>query len=91
MRNAIAPVVGASVYSNWLNHRQQYYMNRLAQDIDVVHIRQVDPNVVVSLKGRVAKQATLVAMKDVTGNTVILLSATAFLVFFLPYRKGETT
>lgn len=91
MRNAIAPVVGVSVYSNWLNHRQQYYMNRLAQDIDVVHVRQVNPNVVVSLKGRVAKQATLVAMKDVTGNTVILLSATAFLVLLLPYRKGETT
>lgn len=26
MRNAIAPVVGSSIYTNWLNHEQQYYI-----------------------------------------------------------------
>lgn len=34
MRNAIAPVVGSSLYTNWLNHRQQYYVTRLAQTVD---------------------------------------------------------
>lgn len=93
-RNAIAPVVGSSAYSNWLNQRQQYYASRLAQDVDAVHVGQAGksgPLAMVSLKGRVVKQATIVAMKDITGDTVLLLSATAFLVLLLPYRKGETT
>ena len=97
-RNAIAPVVGVSTYSNWLNHRQQYYISRLAQDVDAVHVGRAafsaTPSsqlATASLKGRVTKQATLVAMKNITGDTVILLSATAFLVLLLPYRKGETT
>ena len=97
-RNAIAPVVGVSTYSNWLNHRQLYYISRLAQDVDAVHVGRAafaaTPSsqlATASLKGRVAKQATLVAMKNITGDTVILLSATAFLVLLLPYRKGETT
>lgn len=36
MRNAIAPVAGASVYANILNERQQYHVTRLAQDVDAV-------------------------------------------------------
>ena len=79
MRNAIAPVVGTSVYSNWLNHRQQFYITRLAQDVDAVHF------------GSLVKQASLVAMRDITGDTVLLLSASAVFVLLLPYRKGETT
>lgn len=94
-RNAIAPVVGASVYSNWLNHQQQYYITRLAQDVDVVHVgaaaKSSSQLATASLKGRVVKQASIVAMKHITGDTVVLLSATAFLVLLLPYRKGETT
>lgn len=94
-RNAIAPVVGTSVYSNWLNHRQQYYITRLSQDVDAVHIGSAvqlsSPLVTVSLKGRVVKQTTIVAMKDITGDTVVLLSATAFLILLLPYRWGETS
>lgn len=35
MRNAIAPVVGSSIYSNWLNGKQQYYIARLAQNVDM--------------------------------------------------------
>lgn len=100
-RNAIAPVVGVSTYSNWLNHRQQYHIMRLSQEVDAVNVASLAPAAfaskqspqlaIASLKGRVTKQATLVAMRDITGDTVILLSATAFLVLLLPYRKGETT
>ena len=94
-RNAIAPVMGVSAYSNWLNQRQQYYISRLSQDVDAVRIgssvQASSPLAAASLKGRVTKQATIVAMKDITGDTVILLSATAFLVLLLPYRRGETT
>ena len=95
-RNAIAPVVGTSAYSNWLNHRQQYYITRLAQDVDAVRMGNAaklssSSLATASMKGRVAKQATIVAMKDITGDTVVLLSATALLVLLLPYRRGETT
>ena len=100
-RNAIAPVVGVSVYSNWLNHSQQYHIMRLSQEVDAVNVASLAPAAfaskqspqlaIASLKGRVTKQATFVAMRDITGDTVILLSATAILVLLLPYRKGETT
>lgn len=30
MRNSIAPVVGSSIYSNWLQQKQQYYISRLS-------------------------------------------------------------
>lgn len=90
MRNAIAPVVGTSIYSNALYHRQQYHVTRLSQDVDALSgdARHLPPAV---LKGKVMQQATLVAMKDISGTTVVGLAATAILVLFLPYRKHETT
>lgn len=46
---------------------------------------------VTAMKGKVSVQATLVAMKDITGLTIVsLLIATVF-VFILPYHKNETT
>ena len=33
MRNSIAPVIGASIYSNWLNDRQQYHISVLSEEI----------------------------------------------------------
>lgn len=111
MRNAIAPVAGASIYSSMLYHRQQYYIARLAQNVDSENLMaastftqtkhtaqasgksgiEADQLAATSIKARIAKQATLVAMKDITGNTVLLLTSAAILVLFLPYRKGETT
>lgn len=111
MRNAIAPVVGTSLYSNWLNQRQQYHITRLAQTIDrenplavsafMQARRQAQAGgkgtweseqlAVTSLKGRVTVQATIVAMKEITGQTVLMLLAVAGGVLLLPYHKGETT
>lgn len=111
MRNAIAPVIGASVYSNALNERQQYYVTRLSQDIDdvsptasAVHrgttqamraagrgSSEAESASLTSLKGKVTLQATIVAMKDITGNTVVLILLTACIVFILPYHRHETT
>lgn len=34
-RNAVAPVVGATIYGNWLNEQQQHYIVCLADDIDI--------------------------------------------------------
>lgn len=41
--------------------------------------------------GPVAKQATLVAMKDITGSTVCICAGGALLCMLLPYHRGERT
>lgn len=107
MRNSIAPVIGASIYSNALNQRQQYYITRLSQDIDATNNMAASAyaqNALIGkatgkgtfeaeqfsatvIKGRITKQAIIVAMKDITGTTVILILATTLLVFLLPYHK----
>ena len=111
MRNAIAPVIGSSIYSNWLNHRQQYYVTRLAQTVDNENTiaattfqqtkrmgqaggkgtTEAEQFAATSLKGRIAVQSAIVAMKDITGQTVLLLLGTAGMVLLLPYHKKETT
>lgn len=111
MRNSIAPVVGSSVYSNWLQEKQQYHISRLSQDLTpessaASSFYSANVNVArfsgkdnftsermatTVLKGRLAHQATIVAMKDITGSTVVLLLLTSAIVFVLPYHKNETT
>lgn len=111
MRNAISPVIGSSIYANWLNHRQQYYVTRLAQTVDsentlasTAFLRtkrigqaggkgptEAEQFAATSIKGRIAVQSTIVAMKDITGQTVLLLLGTAGMVLLLPYHKGEIT
>lgn len=111
MRNSIAPVIGASIYSNTLNERQQYHITRLSENIDPTSPLASETyarNILVgrstgkgsyeaqqfstlAMKGKVTVQATIVAMKEITGNTVIMILATAVIAFFLPYHREETT
>ena len=35
-------------------------------------------------------QAAIVAMKDITGQTILLIAGAVVLVLILPYHKGET-
>ncbi len=111
MRNAIAPVVGSSIYANWLNDRQQYHITRLAHDMESGNTAAVsaysasrmmaqaagkasleaEQMAATVLRGRVAVQAAIVAMKEITGQTVILLLVTSVVVWFLPYHREETT
>lgn len=44
-----------------------------------------------SMKGRITVQSTIVAMKEITGQTVLLLLGAAGIVLLLPYHKRETT
>lgn len=44
-----------------------------------------------SLKGRIVMQSTIVAMKDITGQTVLLLLGAVGMTLLLPYHKRETT
>lgn len=111
MRNAIAPVIGSSLYSNRLNQKQQYYVTRLSQTVDSTNplasaafmqtrcmglaggkgTMEAGQLAATSLKGRITVQATIVAMKDITGETIWLLFGTTIIVLLLPYHKGETT
>lgn len=111
MRNSIAPVIGASIYSNWLNERQQYHISVLSEGIIASNplIAQTHAkNMIIAkasgkgsfeseqfsslaIKGKVTIQATIVAMKEITGNTVIIILIASGITFILPYHKRETT
>lgn len=111
MRNSIAPVIGTSIYSNWLNERQQYHISVLSEEVtssQPLAAHTYAQNTIIAMasgkgtleseqfssmamKGNVTVQATIVAMKEITGNTVIMLLVAAALTFILPYHKEETT
>ena len=111
MRNGIAPVIGSSVYANWMNHRQQYQVTRLVQTVDSENVlaantfaqtkrmgqaggkgtTEAEQLAATSLKGRITIQSAIVAMKDISGQTVLLLLGAAVMVLLLPYHKAETT
>lgn len=111
MRNSIAPVIGTSIYSNWLNHRQQYHISVLSENITAsdplashAHAQNMaiakasgkssfesEQFSSVAIKGKVTIQATIVAMKEITGNTIILILIATALTLILPYHKKETT
>lgn len=86
VRNVVATAVGTSVYSNWMQERQQHYIVRLAQDV-----RMDDPRASFSLTAPVRLQATLVAMKDITGSTIWICTGSALLVLLIPYYTKERT
>lgn len=111
MRNSIAPVIGASIYSNWLNDRQQYHISVLSEEIVASNPSAAQTNAQnmtiakatgkgsfeserfssMVMKGKVTIQGTIVAMKEITGNTVILILIAAGITIILPYYKNETT
>lgn len=111
MRNSIAPVLGASIYSNRLNERQQYHISVLSQEVSATnppaartHSQYINAGKAsgkgsleseqfssAAMKGKVTVQATIVAMKEITGDTVILILIAAAITFVLPYYKNETT
>ena len=118
-RNALAPVAGMSVYTNWLQERQQHYVQRLVQNMDYENqqaatydygMRRMGqakggstleaqplgsaalPSKELSataLRGKITVQATLVAMRDITGATIWLLVGTIAFVLFFPYHRDE--
>lgn len=46
---------------------------------------------VTSIKGRIVVQSIILAMKNITEQTIILLLITVCITFLLPYKKKETT
>ena len=43
------------------------------------------------MKGKVTIQGTIVAMKEIIGNTIIVILIAIGIIFILPYYKNETT
>lgn len=88
MRNAVGPAVGACIYGNWMQNKQQEYITRLASDMDggqPLTARQPPA----MLYARVARQSALAAMKDISSSTVWLILGTTVVVLTLPCRKDE--
>ena len=108
-RNALAPVAGMSLYTNWLQERQQHYIHRLAQNVDyenqqaatydygmrrmgqakggsTLEAQQLSAT---AMRGKITVQATLVAMRDITGTTIWLLVGTIAFVLFFSYHRDE--
>ena len=108
-RNALAPVAGMSLYTNWLQERQQHYIHRLAQNVvyenqqaatydygmrrmgqakggSTLEAQQLSAT---AMRGKITVQATLVAMRDITGTTIWLLVGTIAFVLFFPYHRDE--
>ncbi|WP_277232594.1 hypothetical protein [Phocaeicola salanitronis] len=111
VRNVVAPAIGTSVYANWLQERQQYYITRFAQDVRLDNPQSSAPFVQAAylgqrqgkdsfeasrwastlIKGQVSLQATLVAMKDITGSTIWICMGSVLFVLCVPYYKQEKT
>lgn len=90
LRNAVGPVIGSCIYGNWMQHKQQYYLTRLVQNVDRQH-PAVGTQPTTALYARIVRQSAISAMKDISGTTVWLILGTTLVVLILPYHKGETS
>lgn len=108
-RNALAPIAGMALYTNSLQERQQYYIQRLAQNVDHENQQAATYNYglrrmgqarggssleaqqlsATAIRGKITVQATLVAMRDITGTTIWLLMGCIVFVLFFPYHRDE--
>lgn len=105
-RAVLGPVVGASAYSNAINHRTQYYVERFASESDVTsetsttlqrtHMglmmqgrsnNEATQIASMSAKGNIQVQATLVALKEISGWTIWLGMGCIFFVLLFPYKE----
>lgn len=104
-RSVIGPVAGTSLYSNVLNERQQYYISRLSQNVDMLNpeiaetftqtqigsmrqgksLEEAQIVATKSVEGRIQVQATLAALKEVSGWTIYGGIACIIIVLLIPY------
>lgn len=111
VRNVIAPAIGTSTYSNWLQERQQFHISEIAANLDVTNsvavntfgqtakmakyqgCDELEANklATATLSVKAYKQATIVAMKDITATTIWLCIGCTFICLILPYHRNERT
>ena len=109
VRMFLGPCIGMALYTNVLQHRQQYYITRFAHDVDMVEAQNAasyDQTVrgmryqgksetdaenmaAISTKGKVQVQATLSAVKEMSGWTFYGCMISMLFVLVYPYRKRK--
>lgn len=87
-RNAFAPPIGSSIYSNWLYQRQQYHLQVMSEQVDPI-LAPGQALTASSVKSATV-QATLAAMKDVTGKTLWILCGISTLILLMPGTTGKS-
>ena len=95
MRNTFAPVLGVSLLTNKMQERQQYYNNRLVENVDtqnpnVQAIGGANATTVPLLYASKARQSGIMAMRDISGITIWVTAGMALVCLLLPFRKEDT-
>ena len=105
VRMVLAPSIGTALYSNVLQERQQHYITRYAQNVDMMHpeasasFTQTVQGMQYQGKSRTESinmaaistqvQATLSAVKEMAGWTLYACLFCMIFVVVLPYPKRK--
>ena len=94
MRNTFAPVLGVSLLTNKMQERQQYYNTRLVEGVDaqnpnVQAMGGINAQTVPVLYASKARQAGIMAMRDISGITIWVTAGMAVVCLLLPMRRED--
>ena len=109
VRMVMGPGIGTALYTNVMQHRQQHYVTRFAQDRDLLNPevaasysqtvkgmqyqgkseQEAEQMAAMSAKGSVQVQATLSAVKEMSGWTFYGCMACAVFFLLFPWRKRK--
>lgn len=109
VRMVMGPSIGTALYTNVMQHRQQHYVTRFAQDRDLLNPevaasysqtvkgmqyqgksgQEAEQMAAMSAKGSVQVQATLSAVKEMSGWTFYGCMACAVFFLLFPWRKRK--
>lgn len=109
VRMVLGPGIGTALYTNIFQQRQQHYITRFAQDVDLVNPEasasylqtmkgmryqgksetEAENMAAISAKGKVQVQATLAAVKEMSGWTFYGCIISMIFVLVYPYRKRK--
>jgi pyridoxine/pyridoxamine 5'-phosphate oxidase len=109
VRMVLGPGIGGAVYSNVLQERQQHYVTRYTQNVDMMNPEaattfigtmqnmqnegksetEAQNMASISIKGRIQKQATLSAVKEMAGWTFYGCLLCMIFVLIVPYPKRK--
>ena len=109
VRMVMGPGIGTALYTNVMQHRQQHYVTRFAQDRDLLNPevaasysqtvkgmqyqgkseQEAEQMAAMSAKGSVQVQATLSAVKEMSGWTFYGCMACAVFFLLFPWKKRK--
>lgn len=109
VRMVMGPGIGTALYTNVMQHRQQHYVTRFAQDRDLLNPevaasysqtvkgmqyqgkseQEAEQMAAMSAKGSVQVQATLSAVKEMSGWTFYGCMACAIFFLLFPWKKRK--